>query len=396
MIGPRVGLSMRAAIGPAIGPGTNEIAPSDDVSTVLTVTLTDSIDPVITAVNYTYSSIVINTGSISATSVTATITLDSSLTFVSGAGTGWAIGAVGQVVTCTRATLAIGAAPTITITVTSGGSALTATSTADAIANNAPAATQAVQTTVVKLVSRDTAGTFRVPSSLTEWQNFNAYWTAVGLANFPNVIPASLYLCQESSGDLVDSIGSITLTANGTPTYQQTVTNCTRKGVGFNSGVNQRFTAGIGSGPNPATTSTMWLWRLDVTSSGIVTGNVLLVSDAVVNYKLLITTTPVFQVSINGLTNNGVSNPISGSTMWADIQDDNKNAKSTCHTGQEKITSTFSSLVVDGLKGLGGAVSWNGHAVYGVRFDGASAEISDAQIKALHTALNEGVAPPWT
>ncbi len=397
MIGARIGPSIRAAIGAAIGPGANEIVPSDTLTpTTLTVTLTDSLDPIITSVNYTYSSVVTNTGSAQAVSVTATITLDASLTFVSGSGTGWTIGAVGRIVTCTRAVLDIGAAPTITITVTSGGSALTASSTADAIASNAPAAFTATQTTVTKLVSRDAAGAFLVPNTLTEWQDFNAYWVSIGLANFPNVTPASLYRCQEVSGDLADSIGAVTLTANGTPLYQQTVTNCTRKGVGFNEGANQRFTAASGLGPDPGTVSTLWLWRIDVTATPAAAGNILLVSDGVTNYRLLLSTTPRFQNVIAGLTTNGTFDPSAVSTQWVDIQDDKTNSKSTCHTSQEKITNTFSALVIDGRKGLGGATSWTGHAVYGVRFDGASGEITDAQIKALHTALSDGKAPAWT
>lgn len=385
----------------AIANNASIVSASQDTSVIvpqtsLSVTLTDSVDPVLTAINYTYSAVVTNTGSNDATSITATITLDASLTFVSGSGTGWVVGAVGQVVTCTMATLAPGAAPTITITVTSGGSATTANSTADAIASNSPPATQATQATQVKLVTRDAAGAFRAPASLTEWQSFNAYWVAVGLANFPNLTPDSLYLCQESSGNLADSIGSVTLTANGSPTYQQTVSNCTRNGIGFSGAANQRCTAASGSGPNPATTSTMWLWRLDITSAPGSTVNVLLVSDGAINYRLLLTTTPKFQSAINGATNNGTSDPRTGFTMWADIQYDKTNLKSTCHTSQEKITNTFSSGVVDGRKGLGGATSWTGHAVYGVRFDGSKGEMSDAQIKALHTALNDGVAPPWS
>src|ERR1043166_4321693 len=118
-------------------------------TTTLTVTLTDSADPVDAGTTFSYSSVVTNTGSATAENVTAVITLDPSLTFVSASGTGWGSSVVGQVVTLTRATLAVGAAPTITVTVMAGLSALTATSTADADADNTAPATQASQNTSV-------------------------------------------------------------------------------------------------------------------------------------------------------------------------------------------------------------------------------------------------------
>jgi hypothetical protein len=53
--------------------------------------------------------------------------------------------------------------------------------------------------------------------------------------------PTNLWLCQETSGNLADSIGSATLTASASPLYQQTMPGYTRKAVGFNETTNQRF-----------------------------------------------------------------------------------------------------------------------------------------------------------
>lgn len=133
----------------------------------------------ITAVNFTYALVVTNTGSNTATNVSATVALDASLVFVSGSGMGWTVSQSLGVVTCTRASLAVGAAPTIIITVTSGGAALTASSTANASADNASAAAPSAPTTVVKLVARDATAGKRVPASLTQWQDFNAYQALV-------------------------------------------------------------------------------------------------------------------------------------------------------------------------------------------------------------------------
>jgi uncharacterized repeat protein (TIGR01451 family) len=77
-------------------------------------------------VNGTYTLNVSNNGPNDATgTITVTDTLPAGLTYVSATGTGWACGAVGQIVTCTRAgPLANGAsAPSITLTVSVGAAA---------------------------------------------------------------------------------------------------------------------------------------------------------------------------------------------------------------------------------------------------------------------------------
>ncbi|MBI1742083.1 DUF11 domain-containing protein [Candidatus Acetothermia bacterium] len=70
-------------------------------------------------VNGTYTLIVTNVGSASATgTLTVTDTLPTGLSFVSGTGSGWSCSAVGQTVTCTNpGPLAVSASSTITLTV---------------------------------------------------------------------------------------------------------------------------------------------------------------------------------------------------------------------------------------------------------------------------------------
>ncbi len=87
-----------------------------------------------------------------------------------------------------------------------------------------------------------------VPANASEWSNFI---TTNGLTL---ATPDYLHLCQEASGNLADTIGGLTLTANGTPAYQQSITGWTRKAVrGNGTTAAQRFLNG--SGPNPSTTS---------------------------------------------------------------------------------------------------------------------------------------------
>jgi hypothetical protein len=157
------------------------------------------------------------------------------------------------VVTCTRATMAAGAAPTITITVTAAQVATVAASTTVAVtAANASTAND-TEATQLNFVTRDATSGIYYPATTTEVTNFVSY-NALTID-----VPTSIYTCQEASGNLADTgAGGITLVANGTPLYQQAVSGHARKAVGFNAGVNQRFMAASGTAPNPATTSSLW------------------------------------------------------------------------------------------------------------------------------------------
>ena len=79
---------------------------------------------------------VTNNGPIAATGVTVGTTLPVGLTFASGVGTGWTCGAAAQVVTCTRANLAVGAAPPVTITTDSDAPSGTTATTVLAVSSS--------------------------------------------------------------------------------------------------------------------------------------------------------------------------------------------------------------------------------------------------------------------
>ncbi len=65
----------------------------------------------------------------------------------------------------------------------------------------------------------------------------SAHWAQLGIA-----VPTACWGCQDTSGSLVPSIGSIQLAANASPTYAQTVTDWTRTFVAFaDNTASQRF-----------------------------------------------------------------------------------------------------------------------------------------------------------
>lgn len=134
-------------IGGHIGPfislriGERAGATEAESSTTLTLSLADSADPVPGNDSYTYTATVTNTDlSQAASEVTAIITLDPALTYVSAAGTGWACAQSSGVITCTRASLAANTASDIVVTVTPAANAdATVTVTAHVNADNTPA-----------------------------------------------------------------------------------------------------------------------------------------------------------------------------------------------------------------------------------------------------------------
>lgn len=90
-------------------------------------------------------------------------------------------------------------------------------------------------TVVTPAVTVDGTSGISVPIDATEWATLNS---TAGLATG---VPDHLYLCQEASGDLIDSIAGVNLTATNTPLYQQTVTGWSRKGVGWSDAGVARF-----------------------------------------------------------------------------------------------------------------------------------------------------------
>ncbi|MGH7462752.1 MAG: TadE/TadG family type IV pilus assembly protein, partial [Longimicrobiales bacterium] len=88
----------------------------------LTVGLSDTPDPVAPSTTLTYTLNVTNTGTSTANSVVVIDTLPVGVALQSATGTGWSCSAIVGGVNCSRATLAVGAAPDITLRVTAPAS----------------------------------------------------------------------------------------------------------------------------------------------------------------------------------------------------------------------------------------------------------------------------------
>ena len=387
-------------IGPRIGPrigvhGDTPPGPPPETTT-LTVSIADTADPVISAVNFAYSVIVTNTGGIDALLVVATVTLDATLTFVSGVGTGWLVAALGQVVTCTRATLAVGVAPTITISVTSADAASTETTTADAIASNAAAAPQDSETTVVNLVARDATSLKRIPATLTQWQDWAAYHVLIGTPNFPNVVPANGWKLQEAAAPMIDFIGASNLTMSGVGLlFQQPVVGWSTLAVSTPDG-QPNHNAQTTTAVDISTTSALLLAYVRMPAIAPAAARRLARMNST-GVMVNVSTAPVLQCvtqGAGGTTVNGVSNPTAAVRPLV-IQIDRGGTRTRVFTDQEKIVGTVGTYATAVLNlGSSGGNSADAQYLYCVLLTAASAELSEAQVKSFLQALDWTI--PWS
>src|SRR5690606_18880755 len=83
----------------------------------LSIVKSDTVDPVLVGGAFGYTLAVSNAGPSPAQAIVVTDELPAGVSYVSASGTGWTCARNGQLVTCTRASLGLGAAPMITLNV---------------------------------------------------------------------------------------------------------------------------------------------------------------------------------------------------------------------------------------------------------------------------------------
>lgn len=220
----------------------------------------------------------------------------------------------------------------------------------------------------VVTVSQDGADSVYVPLS-------SADFTKLGLT-----VPDSLWLAQEASGNLSDSIGAVTLTANATPTYQQSVTNWTRKGVGMTQASAQRFTVGSGT-YNPFTSSSAILvYFRSISAAGV---RFVWTLGSPSGNTLYMRLNGGGQLGINCIAQitNGTYN-FHEDVVHPALFVYNRTAGTVkIYTDEEQITGTYGSGVTDGNKGIGtsSGTSFNGYALWACQWYGAGAEAVDTK-----------------
>lgn len=390
-----VGLKAGAVVGAVVGALADDTGSSGTTSTTTTIAITDN-GPVMTLAALVLSVVATTTGSAAATSVTVTVTLDASLTYVSSSGSGWACSSVGQVVTCTRATMAHGAAPTITINVTTGNATATASTSATCAASNASTSTATPDAASVLLVSKDATSGIRVPASATEWTHV---MTIAGLATGN---PSALWLMQEASGDLADSIGAFTLVSNGHAggSYQQAVSGWTRTATTTTDNSTLDFACSDSGLPDISTTSALFLAYVNLPASFGATERSIVTLGGAYGSQIAGESAPSSNPAKVALAQNGVTSQAAATATTGVhplvVQVNVTAGVPYVFTDADKITNTLGAHVGKGsVIGGNNASTWAAPSagfLYGVEFFGAAAEMSNAQIKTLLTTLGWTVA----
>lgn len=216
-----------------------------------------------------------------------------------------------------------------------------------------------------------------VPASAAEWTTVRA---AAGLSGSMD----HLWLCQEASGNLLDSIGSFNLIPSGTLARQQAVTGWDRDGVDFDVGVSE-YVSNSSPAVNPSTSSVLWLGYIDFDGVGT-TIYTLMVSGAALTLEVMDDETLRFGI-FNGLqsrsrvTYSGV-HPVM-------VMADHTGSRLICVTDLESMSIRWETpgssdyLYVGGAVYAAPAMKW----IYGAMGLDANAELSLAQMSALLTTL---------
>ncbi len=240
-------------------------------------------------------------------------------------------------------------------------------------------------TTLSVDTARDATSGIRCPSNAYQWTTLLGY------------TPTSLWLCQEVSGNLADSVGAQTLTAANTPGYSAAISGWTRTAVTLANSTGQRFAHATFA--NSATVSLFVLAYAGYNSATVTAGNHMLVYGG--NNDCSVTngdTGDERKVRYREGANitEGANTLTTGQIYPVGLLRNITGTAARVYSDTEKLSPTYdvTAGTVLALGCAAGTTSAPMSYVYAVAWSGATAEMSDATIKAIYTAL--GWAPGWT
>lgn len=221
------------------------------------------------------------------------------------------------------------------------------------------------------------------------------------LAGVPN--PTSLYLCQDASGNILDSQSVNHLSPLGTVSYSNAVAGWSRVGFGLPTG-NNRF---VSQAPalDPAATSVMMLAYVALTggagSGRAILGASFSSAGSSGDCRIGHTSTNLEFGKCANNTVNGVQAVQGIGVIPFLLRYDRTNSNMIVASHLEKITCTYNAAVtsitaVNCWLGFGGSVVASAamSVVWACVWTGADAELSDADTKTRLQAFN--ITIPWT
>lgn len=243
-------------------------------------------------------------------------------------------------------------------------------------------------------VARDATSNIYLPANASQWS------TTLAVAGVSSGGPSSLYLLQEAAGNAADSIGAIALTAAGTLAYRQAITGWTAKGIATTAGVAGTLSSSSAGLPDISTTSCALLVYVLLPSGVATLRSVAQIGGPAFNTiaGAQLSSSPkkmVFQLDPN-TTTGAVDNTSVVRMIWITV---NRTAGTAAlDTDLEELTATLTSTPTGKFYFLGGDNSSsefpdNTTYLYAARFDGAAAETTKAQRRAVLRTL--GWSIPW-
>ena len=158
----------------------------------------------------------------------------------------------------------------------------------------------------------DATSLIGIPQNATEWGDSSL--------SSDIAVPDSLYLCQELSGNLTDTIGGRTLTKSGLPVYSKAVTGWTTKGIDVSGngalGSSQGFTSADHFFDPTANSYLVLMYVNFVTATTTVKWAGAALGGGSQTVRCVASTTPRYGVGIANVQSDvfGTTSPIGGST----------------------------------------------------------------------------------
>jgi len=231
----------------------------------------------------------------------------------------------------------------------------------------------------------DTLSGKATPQSTTEWGDLIA---ARGLAV---AVPDGLWLMQEPSGPLVDSIGSVSLAPYGAPMYRAPVTGWSRQGVKTLDGSGAGFYDTTASSlPDVGTASMTVLMYYATETPPLFTRGVSISGSGVPSSLAALTIEPSSRLKLTVGSNSATGTIDHGTgVIPVVVKLDRSASVQQVITNRETITPTYTPLQSSRgiFLGTGAGPAPDGRWLYMAAWYGPNAEISASDAAMLLTAL---------
>lgn len=224
------------------------------------------------------------------------------------------------------------------------------------------------------------------PANATQWATtFAAAGVTASCAHNWN--------CQEPSGGLADSIGTVTLATSGAGhLFSQAVAGFNRVGVGTTDGTVGQKWINSTTAPDPSATSTIYYGVISYPAVAPAAARDIFANGGTLDHR--VSTTGRITI-VNGGSTTGAGSIVNGVHPIM-LKHDITNSLFVAYTDQEKLAGTYAAVASNPMFAVGGQTAAAANAVYLhlAIFTGPSGQLTDAQIKAVLQTL--GWTIPWT